>query len=152
MTTQPLKKLPSLIKHTVICNQIFTSFMGLVNSEAAATVPNGNAHSNSGDRQAHHIHRVFSCTAKARGWPIRRSKCIFTLLVANRVHNTQNAYALRLPSQYLCFGIVHLRGEYFVHCKHVHLVRLEDGTKGIVTADLALVLWVLQVARLDVLP
>ena len=47
---------------------------------------------------------------------------------------------------------VQVRIEDLVHGEHVDAVLLEDSAHGIVAADLALVVGVLQVACFDVLP
>lgn len=39
-----------------------------------------------------------------------------------------------------------------VHGKHVNAVLLEDGTHGIIASNLALVVWILEIARFDVFP
>jgi hypothetical protein len=43
-------------------------------------------------------------------------------------------------------------GEQLVHGEHVHFVLFEDRMHGIVTSDLTLVIWVLQVTFLDIRP
>jgi hypothetical protein len=66
--------------------------------------------------------------------------------------NRESAKVSRSWRLLLLLDIVELLPQDLVHGEHVHLVLLEDQLHLLVAPDLALVVRVLQVARLDVLP
>jgi hypothetical protein len=64
---------------------------------------------------------------------------------------------ISVPLQYangdkLLLNIIKLLPQNLIHSKHMHLILLENQLHLIIAEDLALVGWVLQVARFDVLP
>lgn len=47
---------------------------------------------------------------------------------------------------------VQILAQYLVHREHVHLVLLEHRSQGVITANHALVIWVLEIVRTHVSP
>ena len=57
-----------------------------------------------------------------------------------------------LPRMSSFIRVVHVLTEYLVHREHVDLVLLEYSSHPLVTADLAFVIWILQVIGSDMGP